>query len=408
MTIPLIEAIEQTESKIPTWSDDFEGYSVNVFPDTWVGSGNAGASGNYITNEESYSGDKSLRLQGVYGGCWEAVTHRYLNLSNKVGNSYIFEFAIKVGKHVPGSCHYTIATVSLHTGASWTTNQRPLFIFSNEGNTTYIADRAIGNFTGDTWYFVKIKYHWISNSTIQIYWWINNEYKGNASVKPENFENNINYFTLHSGDGITWFDDISVSSSEDEFSIVPVAVAVSTIAGTSIVLFFVITETGKYKFLSFLALFGPLFTRFKNIDDLQQNEKRHSMYEFIEKNQPVTYNELKKSCNISNGELYWHAQKMIQQNAIKMEKKGFHLFFYMMPSVEKEIPPIPSEKFIKLNSVQQEIFDYISSHPGSTQSEISESLSIKQQNISYNLLNLEKTGMIKIEKKGRRKIYFSK
>jgi predicted transcriptional regulator len=407
LTTPLIEAIEPTESKIPTWSDDFEGYSVNLFPDNWVGSGNAGASGNYITNEESYSGDKSLRLEGVYGDCWEALAHRYLNLSNKVGNSYIFEFAIKIGKHVPG-CHSIIAAVGLNTGAAWTTDGTLLFEFTNEENTTYIGDKAIGNFTGDTWYFVKIKYHWISNTTIQIYCWINDEYKGNASVKPEKFENNLNYLTLHSCDGIVWFDDISVSSSEDEFPIVPVAIAVSAVAGTSIVLFFVVTESGKYKFLSFLALFGPLFTRFKNVDDLQQNEKRHCMYEFIEKNQPVTYNDLRKSCNLSNGELYWHAQKMIQQNAIKMEKKGFHLFFYMMPSVEKEIPPIPSEKFIKLNSVQQEIFDYISSHPGSTQSDLSKSLKIKQQNISYNLLNLEKTGMIKIEKKGRRKIYFSK
>jgi uncharacterized membrane protein len=99
---------------------------------------------------------------------------------------------------------------------------------------------------------------------------------------------------------------------------------------------------------------------------------------------------------------------MIQQNAIKMEKKGFHLFFYMMPSVEKESPPLSSEKFIKLNAVQQDIYNFLCNHPGSTQSDISTSLDIKQQNISYNLLMLEKFGLIRIEKKGRQNIYFSK
>jgi len=406
LAAPLIVALQSTDGKITTWSDDFEGYALNVFPDTWVGSGNAPGGNSVVTSQESYDGVKSLCLEGVYGGCWEALAHRYLNLSNKVGNSYVFEFAIKMGGHVTG-CHSIIAGVGLNTGADWTTEGRELIDFAQAGNTTYIGGKAIGNFTGDNWYFVKIKYQWISDTTIQIYCWINGEYKGNASVNSETFENNLNYLTLHSGDGITWFDEISVTS-ENEFPIQTVVVAVSAVAGTSIVLFFVVTEIGKYKFLSFLALFGPLFTRFKSVDDLQQNEKRHYMYEFIEKNQPVTYNELKKSCNLSNGELYWHTQKMIQQNAIKMEKKGFHLFFYMIPSVEKEIHPIPSERFIKLNAVQQEINDYIGSHPGSTQSEISESLRIKQQNISYNLLNLEKIGKITIEKKGRWKIYFSK
>jgi len=124
------------------------------------------------------------------------------------------------------------------------------------------------------------------------------------------------------------------------------------------------------------------------------------MYNHISVNQPVVYTEIKKTCNLSDGEINWHAHMMIQLDLIKVKRKGFHVFFYLAKS-----PRIPPEEFIRLTDLQKSILDLIIKKPTITQAELVKKLDLKQQNISYNLLKLEEKGKIRVEKKGKIKCY---
>ena len=159
------------------------------------------------------------------------------------------------------------------------------------------------------------------------------------------------------------------------------------------------TGWGKYKFLSFLGLLGPLYLRTVK-EDVFDNEKRLSMYNHIAEHQPVIYSEIKKTCNLSDGEINWHAHMMIQLDLIRVERKGFHLFFKLYGK------KIADEKFIRLTDAQKIILDLINKKSGITQAEIAKKLEFKQQNISYNLLKLEEKGKIRFEKIGRIKHYY--
>jgi len=192
-------------------------------------------------------------------------------------------------------------------------------------------------------------------------------------------------------ENITIFEDISV------IEIVTISTAV---VGTSALVIIAGTSLGKYKFLSFLSLLGPLYLRTVK-DDVFDNQKRLTMYTHIAEHQPVVYSEIKKTCNLSDGEVYWHAHIMTQLDMIRMERKGFHLFFYLSGR-----PRLSPEEFIRLTDIQQSLLDRIKEKPGITQAELVGILGLKQQNISYNLLKLEEKGKIRTKIDGKVKYYY--
>jgi predicted transcriptional regulator len=205
---------------------------------------------------------------------------------------------------------------------------------------------------------------------------------------------------LHGSLGNRQINDQPDIDNEDQEKIpINEIVIVTSAAGSVVLLGFLATEWGKYKFFSFLPLLGPLYLRTVK-EEVFDNEKRLTMYNHIADNQPVIYTELKKRCNLSHGEIYWHAHIMTQLDLIRMEKKGFHLFFR---TFGKRLPP---EEFIRLTDLQQSIFDSVSKNPGVTQSDLVEILGIVQQKISYNLNKLEKDGKIRVEKIGIIKHYY--
>ena len=195
-------------------------------------------------------------------------------------------------------------------------------------------------------------------------------------------------------------ENISATEIVEDIPTTEIVIVTSAAAGAAVLLGFLATEWGKYKFLSFLPLLGPLYLRTVK-EEVFDNQKRLCMYNHIAENQPVVYTEIKKTCNLSDGEINWHAHMMIQLDLIKTERKGFHLFFYLAKS-----PRLPPEEFIKLTDLQRSVLDLIIKKPGITQAEIVEKIGLKQQNISYNLLKLEEKGKIRVEKKGTVKLYY--
>ena len=187
--------------------------------------------------------------------------------------------------------------------------------------------------------------------------------------------------------------------SEPELPITEIVIITTAVVGTSIIGLIVGTSLGKYKFLSFLPLLGPLYLRTVR-EEVFDNEKRLNMYNHIAENQPVVYTDIRKSCNLSHGEINWHAQMMTQLDLIRVEKRGFNVFFKIYG---KRLPP---EKFVRLTDTQKTIFDMIKKKPGTTQAEIAEKIKLKQQNISYNLLKLKEKGKIRVAKEGKTKFYY--
>jgi DNA-binding transcriptional ArsR family regulator len=185
-----------------------------------------------------------------------------------------------------------------------------------------------------------------------------------------------------------------------EIPVTDIVIITSAAAGTIALFGILATEWGRNKFYWFLLFLGPLYLRTVK-EEVFDNQKRYCMYNHIAENQPVVYSDIKKTCNLSDGEINWHAHMMIQLDLIKKERKGFHLFFYLSKS-----PRLQPTEFIRLTDMQQAIFDLIVKNPGINQGEIVEKFGLKQQNISYNLLKLEEKGKINVEKKGTVKFYY--
>ena len=196
------------------------------------------------------------------------------------------------------------------------------------------------------------------------------------------------------------FSSIQITPSKERIPITEIIIITSAAAGTIALIGVLSTEWGKNKFYWFLMLLGPLYIRTVK-EEVFDNQKRLCMYNHIAENQPVVYSEIKKICNLSDGEINWHAHMMIQFDLIKTQRKGFHLFFYLAKS-----PRLSPDNFIKLTDLQKSIFNLIIEKPGITQAEIVEKIGLKQQNISYNLLKLEEKGKIKVEKKEKIKVYY--
>jgi DNA-binding transcriptional ArsR family regulator len=235
--------------------------------------------------------------------------------------------------------------------------------------------------------------------------WAEFEYKVNESgvytvLAGDLFGRNTGEYGIYF-QGITFIKkEADIPAEEIEKLPVPEIVIVTSVAaGTAILLGALTTDLGKYKFLSFLTFLGPLYLRTVR-EDVFDNEKRLAMYNHIAEKQPVVYSDIKKSCNLSHGEIYWHSHIMTQLGLIRVEKKGFNLFFKLYGK------RLPEEEFVRLTDIQKSINDLISEKPGLTQIEIVNKIGLKQQNISYNLGKLEEKGKIRVEKIGRIKHYY--
>lgn len=196
------------------WFDDFEGYGVGQFPSSgWTYSGNSSIS---IDNTQNVSGSKSVRLYGTVGGCWGALLHKKLNILPP----FTIDFYVKNGAENINGCHPQRAVISLHTGASWTTSGRTLITFDNQGKVRG-ASPSQGGFAGNTetilgqystneWIKVKLVYEMLGSMNVGVSYWINDDYKGSEMFSAFQFENNLDYLSLTTGEGTVWYDDVLV------------------------------------------------------------------------------------------------------------------------------------------------------------------------------------------------------
>ncbi len=203
---PLILKIPWNSTII--WSDDFETYNPDTFPDKWFPDGNgADLSKNYVDNSTFYNGNKSLRLFGQTGGCWAAIAYHPLNVSLP----YTIELAVRNGNETLSGCNPDRVLIGLNKSTTWTSPSQRYFIkFDGDGKIYGGGDKVLGSYKNDTWYLVRLKYEIISESEVKLSYWINNISLGSESLTAINEENLLNYLEIQVLEGSGWFDAIKV------------------------------------------------------------------------------------------------------------------------------------------------------------------------------------------------------
>ena len=175
----------------------------------------------------------------------------------------------------------------------------------------------------------------------------------------------------------------------------PVAVTTSTFSLLSF-LGFILTETGKYKFLALIPLIIPLYTRIQKEDVLDQFV-RGQIYGFIKTNPGVHYNQIRREIGVKNGTLSYHLSVLEKTELIKSRREGVrYRAFY--PTGTK----FPQVERFRLTELQLDILTQIKNKKGINQKEIAQILNKKPQTINYNIKILAQTGLIAVQKKGRK------
>jgi DNA-binding MarR family transcriptional regulator len=158
------------------------------------------------------------------------------------------------------------------------------------------------------------------------------------------------------------------------------------------------TEFGKYG-LSNLIIF-PLYSRLRK-DEVLDHFVRGQIYGYIMSHPGEHYNSLKDALKVTNGTLAHHLRTLEMGGFIKADRDGVFKRFY---PVEMQIP---RHKGIRLSDLQENMLTLIRSDGGPTQQDIADRLGVSQQTVSYNLRQLDREGLVRMEKAGRMKRYFS-
>jgi hypothetical protein len=178
------------------WFDGFEDYASGAFPSpNWTYSGNSSIQ---VDSSVRASGNKSVKLYGIVGGCWAALLHRKLNVSPP----FTLEFQTRNGSETLTGCHPERSSLLLHTGASWTTSLRVLIRFDGTGKISGALDGskgsagiALGTYVSNQWYKVKIGNEQLDASSVRLSYWIDDQFKGSDVAPAFSYESQLAYLS---------------------------------------------------------------------------------------------------------------------------------------------------------------------------------------------------------------------
>ncbi|MHA1244711.1 MAG: winged helix-turn-helix transcriptional regulator [Candidatus Heimdallarchaeota archaeon] len=152
---------------------------------------------------------------------------------------------------------------------------------------------------------------------------------------------------------------------------------------------------------SVLAI-GSTLTR----ETVLNNYHRARIFAAIEQNPGIHFNELTKLLVLSNGQTHWHLTCLKNFEMIKTVKAKNYKTFY--PNYGMLFENIDSSQLVTLkNKTRNAIFQEICTNPSITQSNLQKILRISQSTIAYHLIILEQENLISIQRKGRKRFYYS-
>jgi hypothetical protein len=230
-----------------TWTDGFETYTpcpagcdpdaseyntATYFPNPpWI---HSGLRDSFVYTDQKHSGAKALKAHGLNHDYGASIAYR------AVGGYPPFEidFWARVNGDpalLPTGGHMKTVGVELGTGPTFTSFHRGLLSFTVERNLAgtitaqeiwggYLeADESpangvyLGDWAGNTWYHVNIKYEVESATQVRITWTLNNGTPLSRVYDVNWYENMLDYVGLWAGGGQLWYDDVRVTASTDPF-----------------------------------------------------------------------------------------------------------------------------------------------------------------------------------------------
>lgn len=204
-----------------TWSDDFESYPVDPWPNfpnpPWISNGHNDAG---VLNDQHVSGTQSLKLIGIFGTgqCGGSIAYR------PIGGIAPLDITVWVrnGTQPLDGCHQKYGAIELSTGPTWQSSHRGLIAFTEDGQirggewevgeTDYFF---LGTYNKAQWYKVNIHYEILNSSTVRLIFSFDN----GAPLPPvdlpiKSHEPYLTYIGLWGAEGVAWYDDITVTSTE--------------------------------------------------------------------------------------------------------------------------------------------------------------------------------------------------
>jgi PKD repeat protein len=209
-TVNVLIEIEDGETGDTLVDEDFEDVSTGTIPNGWTKNGNDDQE---VVDTTAVSGDQSLRMKGSHGGCWEAIANRGIDVPDS--GSMTVSLSMKPTTDGSSGCHGNKnGKLKLGTDdSSWSAGSgQSLLQFRSDG--TVEAGGSSGSYTVDEWNDVRATYERSDGSVTQTVE-INGRELSTKTRDVSDFEDDLSYLEIHSGDYTLYVDDVVVKDGAD-------------------------------------------------------------------------------------------------------------------------------------------------------------------------------------------------
>ena len=149
------------------------------------------------------------------------------------------------------------------------------------------------------------------------------------------------------------------------------------------------TERGK---VGFLTLLLPLYTRIKDEEVLDQFT-RGQIYGYVRVHPGDTYTDIKRNLDLNNGTLTYHLDVLEKQRLVRSIVRGSRKMFY-------PVDVRPPDDGGGLHELQRRLLKGLGEAPGISVTTLAASLGISRQLALYHLRLLQRSGLVRLERRG--------
>jgi len=191
-------------------SEGFEDYDVGAYPNGWQKNGN---SDQQVVDSPTASGDRALRLRGSSGGCWEAIANAPIELPES--GSATLRLSVYPTTNGEVGCHENRGDIGLGTSAeSWNAGDGwRLVQFGLDGRIVGPGGTDLGPYETGQWQTLEFTYD-RTDTGVRVSFAVDGAERGSATRPVTDFENDISWLTLSSGEFTIYWDDVTLSTGD--------------------------------------------------------------------------------------------------------------------------------------------------------------------------------------------------
>ncbi len=183
--------------------ESFEEGEPDSFPDGWILRGNETQA--IVRDDNAVGGENVLYMKGKAGGCLEATADNRLQLSG--ATKFTISLYVFPSTRGEAGCHDPRALIALWPDVD-TDVGSILAAFRTDG-TLFGHGQDLGRYQPDRWHKLEIVYD-RTGSDIEVTYRLNGEQRGNVSWGRPDYESELKFLRLASGDFSTWWDEVRV------------------------------------------------------------------------------------------------------------------------------------------------------------------------------------------------------